>query len=279
MNLRASKHGYLKKEFSAMEDAFAALGIDFYLIGAVAREVWYAKGDQQFRTTKDVDFAVLVGSKAEYDAVRQYLIHRSGFTATKENAFVLISPAGIQVDILPFGEIEEQGGVKITGFGMASISLDGFHEVYLSGTEETDLGTGHLFKVATLSAIVLLKLIAYDDRPEKRAKDARDIANIISCFFELQADLIYDNHSDIFTGDEDVLDTISLPEISAIVIGRELKRITGGNEDLLKRLTSIITEQATLAEKSAFIRNMLEETGQTVEEVQKWLQAMQRGIS
>jgi hypothetical protein len=27
-------------------------------------------------------------------------------------------------------------------------------------------GTGHLFKVATLPAIVLLKLIAYDDRPE-----------------------------------------------------------------------------------------------------------------
>lgn len=49
-------------------------------------------------------------------------------------------------------------------------------EVYQSGTEEVEMETGHNFKIATLPSIVLLKLIAFDDRPEKRSKDARDIA-------------------------------------------------------------------------------------------------------
>ncbi len=37
-------------------------------------------------------------------------------------------------------------------------------------------------KAATLPAIVLLKLIAYDDRPEHRIKDPGDIAGIIYYF-------------------------------------------------------------------------------------------------
>lgn len=178
---------------------------------------------------------------------------KNHFTFTKENPFVLISPGGIQVDILPFGKIAERGSVEITGSGMTSICVDGFEEVYFSGTAEANLGTGHLFKVATLPAIVLLKLIAFDDRPENRIKDARDIANIITCFFELAADLIYhEDHLDIFSGDEDILEKMSLPEISAIVIGRELKRIVGENKPLLERLTSILRDMKRLR-KTAFL--------------------------
>lgn len=253
MNMKENRHGYLENELNALEKTFMALGIDFYLIGAVAREVWYLRGGRQFRSTKDIDFAVLVSNETEYDTVRQYLVDKNHFTSTKENPFVLISPGGIQVDILPFGKIAERGSVEITGSGMTSICVDGFEEVYFSGTAEANLGTGHLFKVATLPAIVLLKLIAFDDRPENRIKDARDIANIITCFFELAADLIYhEDHLDIFSGDEDILEKMSLSEISAIVIGRELKRIVGENKPLLERLTSILRDMKRLR-KTAFL--------------------------
>lgn len=76
---------------------------------------------------------------------------------------------GIQVDILPFGEIEINDEVKFEGTGLISIKVNGFNEVYFAGTETVELSTGHTFKVATLPAIVLLKFIAYDDRPEVRA--------------------------------------------------------------------------------------------------------------
>lgn len=130
MNLNNVKHGDLKEVFDALEEAFGKLEIDFYMIGAVAREVWYEKGSKQFRRTKDVDFAVLVSNEKQYDAVREYLIGNKIFTAARQNSFAIISPAGIQVDILPFGQIATDTGVQLSGgLGVTSISVDGFLEV------------------------------------------------------------------------------------------------------------------------------------------------------
>ena len=187
MDLSSIREGELKEVFDELEEAFEHLNIDFYLIGALARDIWYARGDKKFRTTKDVDFAIMISNKEDYEAVRSYLIENKSYREVKTNSFVLLTPAGIQVDILPFGEIEINDEVKFEGTGLTSIKVNGFNEVYLAGTETVELSTGHTFKVATLPAIVLLKFIAYDDRPEVRAKDARDIINIMLHFFDLQA--------------------------------------------------------------------------------------------
>jgi predicted nucleotidyltransferase len=261
MGLNELKEGDLKDVFTALEEAFANTGTDFYVIGALARDVWYARADKKFRGTRDVDFAVLIGSHEEYGAVRDYLKEHSQFRDTRENSFVMLSPAGVQVDILPFGEIEIDNGITLTGEGMTSIKVNGFREVYQSGTADMELVTGHQFKIATLPSIVLLKFIAFDDRPERRMKDARDIANIIDHFFELHADLIYDKHVDLFTEGS----PLTLEDISAIVIGREIKEICGANEALLARLQTILQNHIAQAENSSFVRNMVAETGKDVE--------------
>ena len=181
---------------------------------------------------------------------------------------------GIEVDILPFGGIEIDQEVQLTGTGLTSIKVNGFLEVYQSGTAEMKMATGHSFKVATLPAIVLLKLIAYDDRPEMRFKDARDFANIIRHYFDLQADLIYEQHSDIFDGME-----MSEEEISALVIGREVQRITIENEKLFERLSRIITREIAQQANSAFIRNMVQETGTTVEAMVGLMKRLLAGLT
>jgi predicted nucleotidyltransferase len=278
MNLNNVREGELADVFNILEEVFRVLEIDYYLIGAIARDIWYARGEKHFRSTKDIDFAVLVGSQKEYDAVRQYLIENKKFVDIRQNSFVLISPSGIQVDILPFGEITIDDGIKITGTGLTNIRVNGFMEVYKSGTAMVDLTTGHHFKVASLPSIVLLKLIAFDDRPEERLKDARDIANILVNYFELQADVVYEDHADIFTVSDSELDKLTFPVVSGIVIGREMKRITDGNQLLKERLVKILETQMALAENSAFIRNMVEETGANVEEIIRWLNALHTGL-
>jgi predicted nucleotidyltransferase len=40
---------------------------------------------------------------------------------TKGNSFVMLTPSGVQVDILPFGEIEIDGGVNIAGGGLTNL--------------------------------------------------------------------------------------------------------------------------------------------------------------
>lgn len=274
MNLSGIRQGEFKEVFDALEQAFDIVGIDFYLIGALARDVWYSRENKVFRTTKDVDFAVMVGNQKEYEDLKAYLIAKNKFQDTKENPFVMLAPSGVQVDILPFGEVDIDEGVKLEEIGLANIKVNGFMEVYQSGTQQVKIETGHQFKIATLPAIVLLKFIAFDDRPEHRLKDARDIANILMHFFDLQTELIYEHHSDLFGGED-----LGLEEISAIVIGREIRKIIGTNESLLMRLQKIITGLIEKQENSAFIRNMVSEIDKTVVQVLSLLKAMLIGIT
>lgn len=174
---------------------------------------------------------------------------------------------------MPFGEIEIDDDIKLSETGLTIIKINGFMEVYQAGTEAVLLKTGHTFKVATLPAIVMLKLIAYDDRPEIRLKDARDIINILTHYFDLQAEMIYEHHADLFGEDEG-----SLSEVSGIVIGREIKKIVADNLNLYERLIGIITRQIELRENSAFIRNMVNEDNSNVEEVNGLLKSLLNGF-
>lgn len=275
MNFSELRKGEFKEVLDALEEAFGATGTDYYMIGAVARDIWYARGNKSFRRTKDIDFAVLIGNETGYLSVKAYLANHKSFVGLKNNAFAMITPAGIQVDILPFGQIEIDDGVSIHGAGLTSIKVNGFMEVYQSGTEPVELEPGHNFKVATLPSIILLKLIAYDDRPEYRAKDVRDIANIIQHYFDLQADLIYEKHADLFLQDTDP----SLEEISASVIGREIKKICGNNQPLLLRIQTILQAHTAGKYKKLFIRNMASETNWTEEKSIRVLMSMLHSVS
>lgn len=257
-----------------LEEVFRELDIDFYIIGAFAREYWYRRGDKRIRQTKDIDFAVLVPNKERYESVRERLReHR--FADTRENAFVMISPEGVQVDLLPFGDIAIDDNVKLSGEGMTSIQVDGFIEVYNEGVTEIQMDTGHTFKAATLPAITLLKMIAYDDRPEKRQKDARDIACIIQHFFDLQADHIYEYHNNLFLEEDPERE---LQDIAATVIGREIKKMCLKNQILKNRLTSILSQHIEKGQASFFVQEMVAETGKTVKEMVKWLKNVYNGL-
>ncbi|WP_313367731.1 nucleotidyl transferase AbiEii/AbiGii toxin family protein [Sphingobacterium mizutaii] len=271
------RHGELKNIFDILERSFNQLNIDFYLIGALARQVWYEKGNMSFRTTKDVDYAVLVSNQDEYQRIRAYLIDTEKFTPYRGNAFVLIAPDGTQVDILPFGEIEDDGSVTVNGQGMTSIRVDGLIDVYNNGIEEVEFETGHSFKVATLPAIALLKFIAYDDRPEHRQKDATDISNLIVHFFTLNDEMIYQHHNDLF----DETKNIVFKSIGPIVLGRKMRKIASSNEGLVIRLNNILEKHIQMEENGAFVRLMVNPLNDdsTIESVVKALKDIHKGFN
>lgn len=274
MSLSNIREGLLKPVFDALEEAFEKLSIDFYLIGAVARDIWYAKGNAVSTGTRDVDFAVFIANHEDYNRLRKYLVEEKKFVESKTNSFTMISSEGMVVDILPFGEIEIDGQVNIAGEGLTSIQVNGFKEVYESGTENIEFDKGHPFSVATLPSIVLLKLISYDDRPEQRLKDPRDIANIIQNYFDLQSENIYENHADLFD-----TDNFTLQKTGARVIGREIKTIVESNTALKERVISILTGHINGAEESFFIRNMQMDDNFVVSVAIEWLNEVINGIT
>lgn len=270
MNLYKAKYEQLRQQpevsdmLFALERGFKQFGIDFYLVGAVARDVWMNAINNlpASRITKDIDFAVLINDKGTYPQLIEYLINYEGFAAYKGNAFVLIWKDKTQVDLLPFGNIEDEDGtVTIDGTGLTSTSLQGFTEVYEAGLPQINLEDKHQFKFCTLPGIVILKLIAYDDRPEIRADDINDICHILKHFFDMHSVQIYDHHHELFDNEN-----AELIDIAATVMGREMKTIAQRNPTLQQRITSILQANITNSDDSPIAILMLQYFGNTVED-------------
>jgi predicted nucleotidyltransferase len=205
--------------FAALKRTFDAAEVPFYLIGARARDVWFLP-EKSFRITLDIDWIAASEDEGVFQDIRDKLVKVEGFQST-QNPFTMLSPKGTEVDILPF--------FKNTGQGLA-----GLREVYERGIQGVTFDDNATYQVATLPAIVLLKFIAWDDRPEYRLKDLWDIWTICENYFDQFSEDIYDNHHDLFENRE-------LIEIAAYVIGRKMKFIIGDSEHLRRRIITILT--------------------------------------
>lgn len=228
----------LSEMLSALERGLNKFDIDFYLVGAVARDLWMSAINDipPSRITGDIDFAVFIDDKGTYDNLKKHLIEVEGFSPYKGNAFVLVWKGFIQVDLLPFGEIEDKNaGVTIEGSGLTSLNMPGFKEIYDDGLPIVELEEIHKFKFCTLPGIVILKLVAWQDRPEIRRDDIKDVSNILKHFFDMYAEEIFENHNDLF-GDND----FELHLIAARVMGREINKIAKRNEILHNRLKDLL---------------------------------------
>ncbi len=148
MNWNDAIAGELKEVLETIQNAFDRLQIDFFVIGAVARDIWYADSGRTSRRTKDIDFAVFVGNRDEYETIKQYLRETEGYQDIRGNSFVMLTPRGTQVDILPFGAIESDGGVQIQGQGLTNIRVEGMLEVFEAGTKSVTTSGGREFRVA-----------------------------------------------------------------------------------------------------------------------------------
>jgi len=223
----------LNTVFKAVAQSCRALEIEFYVVGAIAKNHWLVKGEKEVEGTKDIDFAVYVPSLERYQALKSKLISDNGYQPSSTNAFRLVSPSGLEIDIMPFGGIEEGGNVRIPGKGLVDINLAGFQEVYDQGQIRTEID-GVEYMICSIASVAILKLIAYDDRPEMRSKDIRDIASIIMNYPDIEKELIWEEYIDSYDVE------LGLEQNGLIVLGKEMKKIIEPNNELHQRLIGII---------------------------------------
>ena len=266
----------LSNLLSALERGFSRFGIDYYLVGAVSRDVWMSGINKILpgRTTGDIDFAVFINDKGVYEELKTYFINHEGFSPYSGNAFVLIWKDGTEVDLLPFGAIEDENRrVSVSGNGYSTMHVDGFKEVYAQELPEIELEEIHQFKICTLPGIVLLKLIAWDDRPEARRDDIKDISDILNHFFNMYQDIIWEKHSDLFEDDNS-----ELLNIAARALGREIAGIAIRDERLHKRIRHILKSNTAEPHTSKMALIMREYFDNTVQENFLLLQELKQGF-
>ena len=92
IDYKALRQENLKPLFDSLERVFSELDIDFYLVGAVARDTWFVSRGINATGTKDVDFAVYISSKENFEQLKKYLVEKENFQASSQNNFALFSP-------------------------------------------------------------------------------------------------------------------------------------------------------------------------------------------
>ena len=116
------------------------------------------------------------------------MLAREDFSAYQEYPFVLIWKGQYEVDLLPFGQIEEEVKIEAsTGF----TAMPGFWEIYEEELPEVELKNSPAFKLCPLPLIVLLKFISWHDRPEMRTSDILDISDILRHYFDMFDESIF----------------------------------------------------------------------------------------
>lgn len=234
------EEGNFTELFETLERSFRKFDIDYYLVGALARDIWM-KGvfdTPSKRATKDIDFGILVKNNGTFDQLREYLIKNEGFHSYKENAFKLAWKDKTQIDLIPFGDLEKNGEVTVSnGRGFTSMNVEGFKEVFNKATIDVEIDNKNQFKVCTLPGIVVLKLIAWDDRSEMRSNDIRDISEILIHYFNFNDEIIWEKHSDLFPEKE-----TDLMLIAARFMGREISKIVNTNDKLKLRITGVLKD-------------------------------------
>lgn len=261
----------LKEVLEQVSNTCSELQIDFFLVGAVSRNIWLASHGENPSGTKDIDFGVFVPSLDEYNELKRTLIEKYDYSPSSENEFCMFTSDGKQIDLLPFGEIEENDQVMLEGKGLAKLNLDGFKEAHSVGAQEVTIGT-ETYKVCTIPAMVVLKMIAFDDRPEMRIKDVLDINAICMHYPAIESELIWEEYSDLYEEDREH------SEVAMIVLGKEMKKIIGENEKLQNRMEKILDD--AIHERSTFLKHMITDPeNETLEQKSKLLAYIKQGIA
>jgi predicted nucleotidyltransferase len=231
-NFERLKSEGLKETFEALELAFKKYGIDYYLIGARARDLWtdhIALGEK--RTTEDVDFCIYINEYEQYKVLVKDLVETYRFTKDDNEPYRFYFNGTI--DLIPFGGIEKDGEVSLEN-PATELSVYGTKEVvaYAEIVEGT-------FKVITLPGLCVLKLIAFYEKPDIRAKDLEDFYFLLENYGEISGDQLFEGveHEDL------IKDDFELSLASAQLLGRQIKNIALGNKELSSKLNQILVSR------------------------------------
>ncbi|WP_430815895.1 hypothetical protein [Carboxylicivirga sp. RSCT41] len=261
---------YFRETFECIDKIMKARNIPYYLIGvsAIALEL-LKKGIKPCRGTKDIDFAIMISSMAEYEGISDALIN-NGYNKVKAPWTFYSDKFNVAIDILPFGEIEEQDTINFNK-RYSDLHVLGFTEVLEEAIsipiEEK------MVNIPPLPGMIILKLVAWSDRPEERDNDLTDILKIIEHYFDLEFDDIVENHNDIFP--DDGFDQM---KIAAEVLGRKAAMFLDKSVTLSQRIHSVLKENLSDASMSEIAREWSKKLDVEIEYAYSVLESFYRGI-
>lgn len=264
---------YFKEVFEIIDEIMVSRRYLYYLIGsnAMALEL-LKKGIRPIRGTKDIDFAVMLSDIKQYDEILAAL-ESKGFNRIKDLPHRVYHPDfKVVIDILPFGQIEQDFTVKFS---------DRKTELHVLGFSEVMKDVQHVkvekitVSIPPLPGMVLLKLVVWGDKPEQREHDLNDILHIIENYFDYNYDEIVEHHHDTFPDDN----TFDQLKIAAQVLGRKIKQYLKQSPALEKKVKKVLNDNLQSPANSTISIEWAKLRDFTVEYAFSILESLKKGIA
>lgn len=174
-------------------------GIPFLLVGAAVQQLVLTShyGIKERRKTYDLDFGVSLPDWDCYDRLAHALETSGGFEQNINRPHEFRYGTSNWIDLIPFGSIGQGNTIAWPPERASIMNVVGYEDVFRAAVE-IDFGQDVRIKSASIPGIVLLKLFAWDDRPE-RTKDLVDIWFLMENYYHVgQVDnREYAEHSDL----------------------------------------------------------------------------------
>lgn len=193
----------LAQVVGSLQRVAAPMAVDFFLMGAAARDVMLRHGHhiEPVRQTEDVDFAVMVQDWEIFAALRTALIEGGEFSERAGPAtHRLRHQSGLPLDIVPFGGIERADRTIAWPPDQSTVfDCFGAREAFNAAVSVLLPQTVTL-RVASIPALALLKVTAWQDRKHTHpGRDANDLLLYLRSYMDCDNfDRAARDHGDLF---------------------------------------------------------------------------------
>ncbi len=238
--------------FQAIIEVCNKYNVPFFVVGAFARDIvmQHIHNVKPIRETQDIDFAIMIENWNEYHLIKSTLIEEYGFEQGGQ-IHQLIFSKGLYIDLIPFGKIEENNKISWPPHFNFMMNMIGYKEVYNSALPIV-LDKKYPLQVASLEGIVLLKLIAWNDKKtHSKSKHIHDFMFIIDSFYLIYINKIIEVYGDLLD-QPNFDDTL----IAAEALGRNISLLSKDSFELKSTLLSILETALKNKDNSLLIRNM-----------------------
>lgn len=249
------QHPLLKPILTELSDYFKDQNINFYVIGATARDIILSLHDEKSaRLTQDLDIAIAISNWAEYQIVEDGLVEMKNFEKDKDQKQRFIYKKAFKLDIVPYGKIMDEDD-KIFWPPDESIAMSGlgFEEVKES-TQKIMIDDKVEIKVATLEGIFLLKVFAWMDRNLKHDRDADDMGFIINNYLNIHEARAATEYYDLIYPYED----FTTSSAGAKLLGIDLSKLLNDSDSTKHKVIDLLTSELNFKEESRLLNQILE---------------------
>lgn len=245
----------LKDLLKELNDFFGNINVDYYVIGATARDIILSNLHNLVpdRKTDDLDIAIAISDWSQFQSIEENLPKIEGFAKSKEQMQRFIYKGIYVIDIVPFGGVsKDDGNIYWPPDETIAMSVWGFPEM-ADSTIRVEIDDKFSIQIASLPGLFILKLVAWKDRHLLGSKDAYDMALLLTNYLNINIERAVDEHYDLYE-----IEKFDPVIAGSKLMARDVKILIRDNEQTLEYLREILAKEMGLAEGSQLINQLVE---------------------